>query len=256
MKKIIFTGIFIFLSAITLFWYKSKPQQDTSNLLIVGTNAEYQPFTFVRNKEIVGFDIDIATEVANRLNKKIEIRDMPFDGLLPEIMRGGVHIIAAGMTPTDKRAERMFFTKPYLSGDSLLVITKKDGPVITTVDDLRNKAVIVNEGYTADMYLSGIDGIDPVRLPTPADAFMAIKTGQADAFVAAQSTIKPFLSQQNYTNDIHTSNYKITQLDHTGDEYALAVSKKYPGLLPQIQTILDQMEQDGTLNILKNKWGF
>ena len=84
--------ISLLIASFAFMWItKKKPAQTYDpTKIIVGTNAEYPPFSFVKNDTIVGFDIDIAQEVCKRLNKKMVLIDMPFDALLPKIQLGQV----------------------------------------------------------------------------------------------------------------------------------------------------------------------
>lgn len=216
--------------------------------LIIGTNAEYPPFSFIRHGEIVGFDIAVATEVAKRLGKKIILIDMPFDMLLPYIQLGEIHGIAAGISPKPSRARHVFFTKPYLENDPLLVITPVTQKRITSIDDLAGKVVVVNDGYTADSYMSQRAHVIIQRLSTPAEALLALKSERADAYVAATSSVQRFL-------DTHASEYNTYTLEDSSDAYALVISLVYPELVPLVQNALDGMSADGTLDALKKIWG-
>ena len=219
------------------------------NVLIVGTNAEYAPFSFVQGKTITGFDIDLIEEVAKRLNKTLQLQDMPFDGLVSSLQLGTIQVIAAGITPTAERAERIIFTKPYLTGDQLLIISRADAP-IKNIDALKKgKKVAVNEGFTADYYMSKIQGPELIKFATAIESFMTLESGRVDALVAAQNTVKTFI--EHYGADKFFS----APIPGTTDEYALAISKKYPELLEPIQNALNEITADGTLETLKKKWG-
>ncbi len=221
---------------------------ELSDTIVVGTNAEYQPFSFLRDGAIVGFDIDVAKEVVKRLGKKIEIIDMPFDMLLPYLQMGTVQIIAAGISPKPSRAKHVLFTKPYFENDPLLVITpKKDAP-ITALDQLDGKTVVVNDGYTADSYMSERKNVHIQRLATPAQAFLALSSGRADAYVAATSSVQRFLAT-------HADEFNTYIIGDTSDAYALVISPEHATLLQPIQDALDAMLNDGTLNALKKTWG-
>src|SRR6185369_11452130 len=102
--------ILILISCLSIFYLQAA----MSNTLIVGTNAEFPPYCYIENNIIVGFDIDIAKEVAQRLGKSIQFKDMPFDALIPDIILGNVDFVAAGMSYTEERAKRVSFTRPYL----------------------------------------------------------------------------------------------------------------------------------------------
>ena len=197
--------------------------------LIVGTNAEFPPFSYIENKAIVGFDIDVAKEVAQRLGKTIQIKDMPFDALIPDIALGHVDFVAAGMSYTEERAKRASFTKSYFE-DPLMIFSKRP----LSFDKLKGKKVVVVQGFTADLLMSSQKNIDLIRLPSQADGFLAIKSGRADAFVTAQ--------------------YHTTLIEAAGDTCALAVPLKKTKLLAEIQTALDAMEEDGSMAKLKTKW--
>ena len=218
--------------------------QASDDSLIVGTNAEFPPFTSIENRVIVGFDIDIAREVGVRLGKIIQFKDMPFDALIPDIILGRVDFVAAGMSYTEERAKRVSFTTPYLSEDPLVIFTSQD----ITVDNLIDKTVIVVEGFTADVFMSSKPGVNIIRLPTQADGFMALKSGRADAFVTAKSTVDAFCETQDAVQ-FHT-----TLIEGTGETCALVVPKNKIKLLKDIQNALDQMKEDGTMAKLKNKW--
>ncbi len=220
--------------------------------LVVGTNAEYPPFATMENGSVVGFDIDIAYEVCTRIGKTMVVKDYPtFDVLVPELMGGRIDFIAAGMTPTAERAKRVSFTKPYISGDPLVIVTYNTEAPISSLQDLRGKSVVVNEGYTADLYMSDCEhiGLSLVRLMHPVEGFLAIMSGRGDAFVTAQSTVQNFFSVQG------DDGYSVTVIDDGDESYALAVSKKNDELLHAIQPALDSMEIDGTIASLKSKWG-
>lgn len=218
-------------------------------VLRVGTNATFAPFTFVNEKgDIVGFDIDLVQEIARRLDKKIEIRDTSFTSLIPELQTGSIHLAAAGFTPTPERAARINFSTVYLKQDPFVIITRPNSSAFARLEDLKGYRVIVNMGYTTDSAVSAIPEINVIRLDTTADAFMALKSGQADAFVTAQRAAQPFFDQYPDTS------LKMTMIPDTQETYALAVSKQYPELLPIINDVLKELERDGTLENLKKRW--
>lgn len=234
------------LLALLFIVFSCSLLQASSDSLTVGTNAEFPPFSYIEKGEIVGFDIDIAKEVAQRLGKTIQFKDMPFDALIPEVTLGDVDFVAAGMSYTEERAKRVSFTKTYLTEDPLVILTTKEE--VGNLEDLKGKNVVVVEGFTADLFVSSKEGIDLVRLPTQTDGFMAIKNGRADAFVTAKSTVEAFFEKQD------ASQFHITVIEGTGETCALMVPKSKPEMLSEVQKALDEMETDGMLAQLKSKW--
>lgn len=213
--------------------------------LLVGTNGEYPPFSYVEKGEIVGFDIDIAKEVAKRLKKDIVLSDMPFEALIPALTLGKVQVGAAGLNPTEERAKRVLFTKSYYIDPLVVVAVGKR----LTIDELKGKSAIVNEGYMPDLYLSKIPAIELIRLPAPAEAFVALRQKRADAFVTTCSTVATYLATAKDPLPL-----QCTVIENVVEDTALAISMRYPDLLPEIQRALDDMRQDGTMAAIKAKW--
>ena len=225
--------------------------QNNNETLIVGTNAEYPPFSFMENDQIVGFDIDIIKAIATRLNKKITMKNMSFAALVPELQLGSIQVIAAGATPSEEKGKRVLFTSIYFGGDPLVAVQPKERAPISTGEGLKNHIVSVNQGYTADQYLSGLDELQVMRLSSPLviTGIMTLKSSQADVYVASKSALAPYFAKQ--TEQI----YQVTPLEGTEETYALAISKKYPELYQSIEQELTKMLQDGTIETLKKKWG-
>lgn len=254
MKRVLF--IALILSVTAFLWLKFANKDgafhgQSSDELVVGTNATFPPFTFIHEGRLAGLDIDIMEEVARRLNKKLVWRDMPFDVLVVELQLGRFHAVAAGMTPTTERAERIDFTKPYVGNDPFVIVSSAKKPIMD-INELDNKNVVVNNGFAAEQYMERLEKprFTLKRIPTVAEAFLMLNSGRVDAYVSALCAVNPFFEQYN------KDNYHVVPLENAEDKYALAVSKKYPELYGQIQKIMDDIECDGTLTALKKKWGF
>ncbi len=257
MTKRITVILLVFASvSIALFYFARKSNQHSksqsqSNLLVVGTNAEFEPFSFIENDTIVGFDIDVAKEVAKRLGKKMELVNMSYDALIPEIQLGSIHMIAAGMTPSPERAKRVFFTKPHFAGDPLMIIQPDSATPLATTQQLKNKSVVVNQGYTADQFVTQLPEIgEIIRISSPliADGILTLISGTTDAYIASYNSIKPYLDK-NPNHGLRT-----TPIAGTQESSALGVSKKFPDLYSAIENSIAQMHTDGTILKLIQKW--
>lgn len=248
--KQLFIALVIISICSYLFFTKKSDVKKDDRILVVGTSADYQPYAFVDTKtnEIVGFDIDVVTEIAKRLDKKMILKDIPFASLVFGILSGDIDIVAAGMSPTAKRAETVLFSQPYIEPDPFMIITKQSDAEIKNIQDLVGKKVAVNTGYTAEAYLADQDGIDLIRLTNPAESMMSLKSGAIDAFVCARSVANLILNQNN------SSEYSAVVIPDTGDGCAMAMNKNNHELVAQVNLILDAMQQDGTLDQLKQKW--
>jgi ABC-type amino acid transport substrate-binding protein len=234
-----FYKLFSFLS---LFLFACKQQK--TEQLIVGVSPDYPPFAFIEKGQTVGLDIDLVNELARRLNKHVEFRTMEFDLILPELQMGNLQMVIGGMTSTPERAERIFFTEPYLTSGELVMLSKNNLQV-QNLADLKNYNVVVNEGYVADSYITK-NGIEPLRVASVADALFLLEVGQADVFVSSKIALTYFLK--------NLSGYKTSTIAGIDDESSLAISKLYPELANQLDAELIKMKTDGTLNAIFKKW--
>lgn len=238
----------IVLPGVAWWAFKLKQIKRNHKTLIVGTSPHFPPFEYIQEDKLVGFDVDLMNAIAQEMDVKIEWHTMPFDTLIPGLQMGSIQVIAAGMTPTPAREQKVLFTKPYLSGDPLAIISLADQEKIENTAVLFGKTVVVNEGYTADFYASKLEGPQILRLETPAEAFLALGAKRADAFVASQNSVMPFLEKYG------AQNYAISPIEGTNESSALAISKQHPELLTKIQTALDALAQKGIIEQLKVKW--
>lgn len=88
-----------------------------SGVLRLGTAAITEPFSFIDgSRKVVGFDIELALLVAKKLGKTLEIVNMDFGGMIPALVAGKVDMIAACITVTEERAQKVLFSEPYYKG--------------------------------------------------------------------------------------------------------------------------------------------
>lgn len=256
MKKY-FSNLIIFILTVLIvtfyIFYKNKQTNKKRFIeekkLIVGTSADYQPFSFRDNSDnIVGFDIDIVKEVAKRINYKIDIVDRQFSMLLPQIQMGQIQIIAAGMTSTEERRNSVRFTEPYINNNNLVLVSLLDKK-IDNLKDLINKKVIVNTGYVSDSYLSSLPeskDINIIRLSKVEDAILALDNNKADFFLTSKLILKPYLKNKKYN---------IFNIENSTESFSLAVSKSVPEeIFKKIENAIKEMKKDGTLKNIKKKW--
>lgn len=250
MKKwfIIFMGLSATMLLGKFVLTTSSDQPDLQNVWKVGTNAEYPPYCYIDQNQIVGFDVDVVLEVSKRLGRKLVFCDMPFDALIPSLKLHQIDCIAAGLTATAERAKNVSFTRPYLQGDPLVVVSYAEHSILE-LDDLKGNCIAVNEGYLSDLYLSSIPGIDLVRLPSPADGFLALASRKVAAFVTVQTTASSFMQQYPQNG------YVVSNLGNISEGVSMAVAKDRIKEQQEIQEILDGMIQDQTILRMQKKWG-
>ena len=106
---------------------KPMPAIETGNdgVLRFGTSAITEPFSFVdESQKVVGIDIEIASLVAKKLNKKLEIVNMEFGSMIPALAAGKVDMIGACITITADRSKKVLFSIPYYTGGIAAIVKK------------------------------------------------------------------------------------------------------------------------------------
>lgn len=104
--------------------YKSFPA--TNGTLRMATEAMYEPFTYIMNNRIVGYDIDIAVRFCEACGYGLEITDMSFDAVLPSVQSGKSDFGCAGISITEERKESVLFSEPNFSGGTVLAVLKAE----------------------------------------------------------------------------------------------------------------------------------
>lgn len=250
-KKAVLLSLAIALIALLLIWVRHNQQSDALTIpepLIVGTTADYPPLSFMKEGKITGFDIDVIQEIATRLDRDIEIKDLPFETLVPQLQTGEIHLIAAGMSITDERSKLINFSTPYIVSDPVIALTPKNSTPLVSAEELSGKQVIIIPGYTLEPYLSTIAGVTIKRAHTLADAVALLQDSEGKVLVTAASTLKPLIEQ--YGPD----KFSTFVLKEVNETIALGIAKERTTLLQEINTILATMEKDGTLDMLRKKW--
>ena len=97
-----------------------------NDTLTLATEALYEPFTYIQNGQIVGYDIEIAVRFCQAYGYALKIEDMNFSGILPAVQSGKCDFGAAGITITEERKESVLFSEPNFSGGTVLAVLKAE----------------------------------------------------------------------------------------------------------------------------------
>lgn len=101
------------------------PDYTATKTLIMGTNAEFEPFEYrTDDNQVVGFDVELAKYICAQIGVKLEVSDQDFDSLIPALETGKINFIAAGMSATDERKKNVDFTDDYYEATQAIVVRK------------------------------------------------------------------------------------------------------------------------------------
>ncbi|MDF2630457.1 MAG: extracellular solute-binding protein family 3 [Symbiobacteriaceae bacterium] len=215
-------------------------------VLRIGTSPDYPPFESLDDKNnVIGFDIDIMTEVATKLGVKLEIVQMGFDNLIPALNAKKFEVMAAGVSVDEDRKKAVDFTRPYMAGNYAIVVHKDFSGKVTKLEDLKGKTVAVQIGTVQADDAKKIDGITVKEYNLFTEAKSAVSAKQADALYLDGTVGDAFVKADK--------NLKvIAELPAQPTAYALR--KDTPDLTKYITGVLDEMEKNGKLDQLVQKW--
>ncbi len=235
------------------------PTQGTP--LKIGVSATREPFSFVdKSGSVTGHDGEFARRIGAKLNRPVEFLNMKFMALIPALQSGKVDMIVTGMTATDERRKFVDFSEPYYANAEVMLVRKAaatnsltapsttdSSREIVNLADLDGKRIAVLSGSAGDLAArKHFPNASFQALAVSADAAIAVKTDKSDAFVYDKSVLIN-LAEKN--PELIILNEPVDHL-----EVAAAIKKDNQALLAQINTVLNELKQEGVLDRLRTKW--
>jgi len=218
--------------------------------LVMGTNAEFPPYEFYDGDKIVGIDAEIAQAICDKLGYTLEIQDMAFDSIIAAVQTGKIDFGMAGMTVTEERLGQVGFSTSYATGVQVVIV--KQDSAIATVDDLFAGGYVigVQMATTGDLYATWDledEGLATVeRYNKGADAVAALVSGKLDCVIIDNEPAKAFVAANE--------GLKILDTQYTIEDYAIAINKDNTALLDEVNTALEALIADGTVQAIIDKY--
>ena len=262
MKRII-TLFFIFIFAISC----SKTQTQNTEVssadnslqkvkengkLVLGLDDTLAPMGFRDdNGEIVGFDIDLAREVANRLGVELEAKPIDWSSAILSLKKGDVDVIWNGFAVNESRKQQVNFTKPYLY-NRLMIAKYSDRDDINSKEDLKGKIVGVQSG--SSNYETLVN--DPVskeikeirQYDSYVNAFLDLEAKRIDAVIVDEIVARYYISKEN-------AGFTLLEDKPITSQYlSVGLRKTDTELLNAIDKALDDMRADGKAAEISTKW--
>lgn len=220
-----------------------------SKQLILGLDASFPPMGFTNDaNEIVGFDIDVAQEVCDRMGVTLVKQPIDWDNKETDLNVGKIDCIWNGMSISPARAEAMNLSEPYMNNDMIFVVPEDCG--IKTMDDLKGKTVGVQSGSSAEEILAASDLYSDITVTALEDNITLLnqmELGFSDA-VFLDSVVAYYLISEN------NKNYIVLPGNLESEEYAIGFRKNDQALRDEVQRILSEMKADGKLGEIAVKW--
>jgi polar amino acid transport system substrate-binding protein len=222
--------------------------------LIVGTNVPYPPFeTFnATSGKYEGVDMDIITEIADRMGVKVEFKPMDFDALIGAVQAGQIDVAISSFTITEERAKSIDFSHAYSFANQTVLV--HDDSTIASIDDLENKTFTAQTGTTGAYWIE--DNIVALGKTSEANytaqndmytSIMLVQNKQAQVCVLDSPIGTKYATAENF-------NLKIAFTIPTNEQYGIVCPKGQTALLNAVNAALDGMKTDGTLAEIMSNW--
>jgi len=223
-------------------------QAKKRGVLVVGVRNMMPPFGFVDQKHMayVGYDVDFATAIANRLGVKLELRTSS-KPLIPLLQNGDVDLIAGAMTKTAKRQQQIDFSYGYfLTGQKFLAKKSR----IKTLKDLEGQKIGTGKGSSSEQNLkNALPGANILTFPGYREAFRSLSLGA----IVAISTDEPLLAGL-LVSEADKAQYEIPDISISEEVYGLGIRKDDKPFLDLVNQTLLEMEKNGEAAKIFDKW--
>ncbi len=214
--------------------------------IIMATSPDYAPYEFKimedGKEKVVGFDIDIANEIANDLGVDLIIEELDFNALLVALNTNKADMVLAGMSPSEERIKEVDFSEVYYEGAQGILINESDINDLTSLDSFNDKSVAVQKGSVqeaiAEEQLSGAKLVPLAKVP---NMVIELMTGKVSGIVMEMPVAEGYLKQfpELAIADIEVP-YEV-------DGCAVAIKKGNTDLVDAINITLDRLEAEGKI---------
>ena len=217
----------------------------------VGTDAAYAPFELQNEKgEIVGFDIDVVSAIAQKAGFEVKFINTPWEGIFNSVGQGDRDLLVSSITITPERQQTLDFSAPYFDAHQLIAV--KADSKISKFADLKKIKVGVQNGTTGDEVVAKLQGKDSTNIKRFESTPLALKeleSGGVDAVVADNGVVV------HYVNNNPDSKFKtISDNSFAAEQYGIAVKKGNAELLEKINKGLSDIKADGTYKQIYTKY--
>lgn len=213
------------------------------------TDPSFVPFEMMDQEtgEMVGFDMDILAEIAERAGFDYNLNTMDFNGIIPALQTGNADVAIAGITITEKREEIVDFTDPYY--DSGLRILVPSDSSAETIADLRGQKIGTKVGSTSYDYLENKfgDAADVTPYPGSSDMYMALMAGSVDAVFYDAPNVGYFSKTKG------GDRVKTVGPLYEGQQYGIAFVQGSEWV-DDANAAIAAMREDGTYADIYKKW--
>ncbi|OLQ81317.1 amino acid ABC transporter substrate-binding protein [Photobacterium proteolyticum] len=215
----------------------------------VGMSGRYFPFTFVKQDQLQGFEVDLWNEIGKRNDYNVEFVTASFSGLFGLLETGRIDTISNQITMTDERKAKYLFADPYVVDGAQLVVRKGNDSIKST-DDLNGKTVGVNLGSNYEQLLRELDKDGKINIKTYDTGIEHdVALGRTDAFVMDRLSSVELIKKANLPLQLAGEPFERIE-----NAWPFIKGEKGEKLRGEVNKALKSMREDGTLAEISVKW--
>ena len=221
----------------------------TRGTLVVATEGAWSPWTYHdESDKLVGYDVEVATALAEKLGVKAEFVEGAWDGLFAGLDSGRYDMVCNGVELTEERALTYDFTVPYGYIHTALAV-RSDNADITTFEDLAGKTT-ANSIASTYMTLAESYGAEVLGIDTLDETIQMLVAGRVDA------TLNADVSFYDYLNVHPEADFKIVALTDEASQVCIPVRKgeETATLLAALDEAIEELRADGTLAEISQRY--
>lgn len=214
------------------------------------SSATYPPFESLdSDNQIVGFDIDLAKALCEEMKAECTFTNNPFDSLVPALKFRRYDAVISGMDITPERSQQVSFTKPYYANSAILIAPKGK---FTDLSQLKGKRVGMENGTTHQKYLQEQHPeIIAVAYDSYQNAILDLKNNRLDGIFGDSAVVNQWLKS---SPTLGTVGKHVTDSSYFGTGLGIAVRKDNTELLAKMNTALDTLRANGTIEKINQRW--
>lgn len=223
---------------------------DGKTTFVMGLDDSFPPMGFRDDQNnIVGFDVDLAQEVANRLGLELKLQPIVWANKELELNNDNIDCVWNGLSVNEQRKQDMLMTPAYLENAQIVVVSKDSG--IGSLAELEGKVIGYQEGSTAENAWVGSDFAGTEGETVKADENVTLLTdlaiGRIDAVVMDKVVAEYYIT----TSD---DSLMVLSEQLEPEMYSIGFKKGNDELANLVIDTLNEMKADGTMAEISKKW--
>lgn len=216
----------------------------------VATDSTWPPMEYInRDRELVGFDIDLLREIGRRQGFRPVFETVAWDGIFAGLAARQYEMIASSVTLLEERKRAMLFSEPYFEAAQHIVV-REENDGIQELRELSGEAVGAQIATTGSRLVATTPGVELRAYDDLGLAVEDLATGRLSAIVADVAIVEYFvLANERYADEL-----VVTGPPYAVENYAFAIRLDRPELRDEINTGLASVRNDGTLAAIREFW--